>query len=302
MSAFDWGIRFEPVVKQIYVEKYGTTLKELGRLHHPVNPMCTASPDGLVYHCPRGQRTGRLIEIKCPVTREIDGTIQKWQHDKLVGNGTLRRWRDLKPVGDGKPIATGQVGIRSLLQLSNGEIISGGDDGSLRRWRDGKPEGDGKPIATGQGEVTILVQLKNGEVISAGPEATLRRWRDGKPVAGSEPIDTHQEGVYSLIELKNGELISGGLDGSLRRWRDGKSVANSKPIDTEQGVVSSLIELKNGELITGGTDGTLRRWSLAPIARAACRQIDLASIPTDAVLGSVVDVARVTCRKLAVLK
>jgi putative phage-type endonuclease len=77
MSAFDWGIRFEPVVKQIYVEKYGTTLKELGRLHHPTQPMCTASPDGLVYHCPKGQRTGRLLEIKCPVSREIDGTIPK---------------------------------------------------------------------------------------------------------------------------------------------------------------------------------------------------------------------------------
>lgn len=77
MSAFDWGIRFEPVVKQIYIEKYGTTLKELGRLHHPTQPTCTASPDGLVYHCPKGVRTGRLLEIKCPVSREIDGTIPK---------------------------------------------------------------------------------------------------------------------------------------------------------------------------------------------------------------------------------
>lgn len=29
MSAFDWGIRFEPVVKQIYEDKYGTIIKEL---------------------------------------------------------------------------------------------------------------------------------------------------------------------------------------------------------------------------------------------------------------------------------
>lgn len=77
MSAFDWGIRFEPVVKQIYEEKYKVTLKELGRLHHPIDPRCTASPDGLVYDCPDGIKTGRLIEIKCPVTREIDGTIPK---------------------------------------------------------------------------------------------------------------------------------------------------------------------------------------------------------------------------------
>jgi len=75
MSAFDWGIRFEPVVKQIYEYRYCAIIKELGRMNHPTNTRCTASPDGLIYSCP--QRKGRLIEIKCPVTREIDGTIPK---------------------------------------------------------------------------------------------------------------------------------------------------------------------------------------------------------------------------------
>jgi hypothetical protein len=77
MTAFDWGIRFEPVVKLIYEEKHKVIIKELGRLHHPQQPKCTASPDGLIYHCPKGVRTGRLIEIKCPVSREMDGTIPK---------------------------------------------------------------------------------------------------------------------------------------------------------------------------------------------------------------------------------
>ena len=75
--AFDWGIRFEPVVKQIYEWKYGVTMKELGRLHHQTDPRCTASPDGLIYDCPKNERRGRLIEIKCPVTREITGIIPK---------------------------------------------------------------------------------------------------------------------------------------------------------------------------------------------------------------------------------
>jgi putative phage-type endonuclease len=77
MSPFDWGIRFEPVVKQIYEEKYGATIKELGRMAHPTHPTCTASPDGLVYESAHGARRGRLIEIKCPVSREINGTIPK---------------------------------------------------------------------------------------------------------------------------------------------------------------------------------------------------------------------------------
>ncbi|MCS5694005.1 hypothetical protein NZK33_18770, partial [Cyanobium sp. FGCU-6] len=102
--------------------------------------------------------------------------------------------------------------------------------------------------------------------------------------------------------LKNGELISGGRDGSLRRWRDGKPVGDGKPIATGQDGVNSLIELKNGELISGGRDGSLRRWTPAPIARAACRQIDLASIPTDTVLAPVVEAAQATCRELGVRK
>ena len=74
MSAFDWGIRFEPVVKQIYNYKYSTTIQELGRLLHPTDPRCSASPDGMIVS---QERFGRLLEIKCPVTRQPDGKVPK---------------------------------------------------------------------------------------------------------------------------------------------------------------------------------------------------------------------------------
>ena len=35
-------------------------------------------------------------------------------------------------------IPNGQGGVSSLIELKNGELISGGADGSLWRWRDGK--------------------------------------------------------------------------------------------------------------------------------------------------------------------
>ena len=77
MSPFDWGIRFEPVVKLIYEHIHGAAIKELGRMIHQVDQRCTASPDGLIYEATDPAKVGRLIEIKCPVTREIDGTIPK---------------------------------------------------------------------------------------------------------------------------------------------------------------------------------------------------------------------------------
>ena len=72
MTAFDWGVRFEPVVKQIYEARYGSRVADVGRLYHPTLARCAASPDGVVVE---GSRAGRLIEIKCPVTREPGLTV-----------------------------------------------------------------------------------------------------------------------------------------------------------------------------------------------------------------------------------
>ena len=68
-------------------------------------------------------------------------------------------------------IASGQDEVLSLVELKNGELISGGSDDSLRRWKDGKPLGEA--IATGQGRVWSLVELKNGELISGGENGSL---------------------------------------------------------------------------------------------------------------------------------
>jgi hypothetical protein len=81
MSAFDWGIRFEPVVKQIFElagARFSTprgtdhqcVIEDLGRILHPTDPRVAASPDGLITQGP-DHLLGDLIEIKAPVTREI---------------------------------------------------------------------------------------------------------------------------------------------------------------------------------------------------------------------------------------
>lgn len=70
LNPFTWGIRFEPIVKQIYEHLTHTKLTELGRLKHSVDPRLAASPDGLVIEGPP-ERLGRFVEFKAPVTRTI---------------------------------------------------------------------------------------------------------------------------------------------------------------------------------------------------------------------------------------
>ena len=65
MNPFDWGIRFEPVVRQVYCALTHTLVGELGRLRHPTDNRLSASPDGVVIEDTEGStqcRLGRLAE------------------------------------------------------------------------------------------------------------------------------------------------------------------------------------------------------------------------------------------------
>jgi hypothetical protein len=63
LSAPAWGIRFEPVIKQIYSRVTSNTVHGIGRIRHKTLPKLAASPDGVL--------RDRLLEIKAPVSRVL---------------------------------------------------------------------------------------------------------------------------------------------------------------------------------------------------------------------------------------
>lgn len=72
----DWGVRYEPVVKQILEETLGAKIQELGRIRHRKDPRVAASPDGLITESSKApELVGSLVEIKCPPTRVINDKI-----------------------------------------------------------------------------------------------------------------------------------------------------------------------------------------------------------------------------------
>ena len=75
MGPFDWGVRFEPVVKQVLDARWGVKIADSGRLLHPRDPTLAASPDGLVLEATDPARVGRLVEIKCPISRTIGAGV-----------------------------------------------------------------------------------------------------------------------------------------------------------------------------------------------------------------------------------
>ena len=72
----DWGVRYEPVVKEILEETLGAKIQELGRIRHRNDPRVAASPDGLITESSKApELVGSLVEIKCPPTRVINDKI-----------------------------------------------------------------------------------------------------------------------------------------------------------------------------------------------------------------------------------
>ena len=76
-ASMEWGHMFEPVSVQIYEHITGEKVLFMGCIPHPLLPYIGASPDGVVspWETDGGkcQRVQRLLEIKNPISREIDG-------------------------------------------------------------------------------------------------------------------------------------------------------------------------------------------------------------------------------------
>jgi putative phage-type endonuclease len=59
------GVKHEDEARDLYVARTGEEVFEFGLLIHPDLPWLGASPDGVT-------RSGKLVEIKCPVSRAIE--------------------------------------------------------------------------------------------------------------------------------------------------------------------------------------------------------------------------------------
>ena len=69
VGALIWGTRFEPIAKEIYCHTTKVRLVDLSCVQHPEHSFLGASPDGLILT--DDYRNGRLIELKCPISRQF---------------------------------------------------------------------------------------------------------------------------------------------------------------------------------------------------------------------------------------
>jgi putative phage-type endonuclease len=70
------GTMFEPVAREIYMVHYNVNVKEYGLIQHTKYNFIGASPDGI-------SDSGVLLEIKCPLSRNITNKIPKKYYEQI---------------------------------------------------------------------------------------------------------------------------------------------------------------------------------------------------------------------------
>ena len=65
----EWGCKYEDIAIGIYEARYNKVIWEFGLIKHPTITCLGASPDGIT-------TDGRMLEIKCPSGRKINGKIK----------------------------------------------------------------------------------------------------------------------------------------------------------------------------------------------------------------------------------
>lgn len=72
-GALEWGVRYEEIATRLYEKRNNIEIIEFGCIPHQKISFLGASPDGITPH-------GIMLEIKCPYSRVINGTVppQYW--------------------------------------------------------------------------------------------------------------------------------------------------------------------------------------------------------------------------------
>jgi WD40 repeat protein len=184
--------------------------------------------------------------------------------------------------------------IWSVIQLSDGTLVSASSDSTIRLWN--IETGECTKVHTGHtNDVKCVIQLANGTIASGSSDKRIRIWNreqeiktiqagtwvqclleveDGTLVSGDDKMITfwnvrggekiktltgHTSAVRSLIQLKDGRLVSVSDDKTIRIWKNDKC---EKVLEGHTHWVYKVIELTDGQLASCSQDNTIRLWNI----------------------------------------
>lgn len=190
------------------------------------------------------------------ITAGSDGTIKVWDRD---GRSMIKNVRKDSPSSTSN--FNRQNPILSMVQLGNGDLISGDAGGLIRRWTLTKKGSTITPTLVwstnnASGAIISLAPLNDSEFIAGHNNGRISHWKTTNGTFIREETKL-PSAVWSLLPVGNNEYYSAGQDGSILHWKDGSIIQSNRVNEP----IRTLIRVSDRDFIAGGVYGTLRRWS-----------------------------------------
>jgi cytochrome c len=143
--------------------------------------------------------------------------------------------------------------VDALLWLSDGRIVSSGEDARIALWRP-REQKPSAVLAGHQAPVVALAVAPDGAwIASASRDRTARLWPLGR-TGGPRVLEGHAQGVNGIaFSPDGGALVTAGYDAALRIWPLRR--ADAPIVATLPAPLNAVAVAPDGEILTAGGDG-----------------------------------------------
>lgn len=151
--------------------------------------------------------------------------------------------------------------IKSIIQLSDDKLVTGGEDEILRIWEE-QEKGYYNIIRLKNfiGIINTLLPLKNKRFASGGKRREIKIWALSKQDCEcKQSLLGHNDDITSLANLRDGRMISGAKDCDFIIWKETNEEFEQVQKFTESSLIYNLIPLYDSRIIIS-TKSSINLW------------------------------------------
>ena len=147
--------------------------------------------------------------------------------------------------------------INCIIQLSNGNLLTGGDDSTIRIW-DIKTYENILTFEEHFARVTCLIEISKNIIASGSFDTSIRLWNLNEKKCYLQLCE-HLNWVLCLYILKDYSLCSGGGDNLIIIWNVKKGISK-KILKGHSDLINCISQLNNDNIISSSDDKSIRIW------------------------------------------
>jgi WD40 repeat protein len=216
-------------------------------------------------------RPPRPVDQPCYVLRQLCLQAMEMGEDGLVDD--LRRRLQARPGPRLVPAWTTRrispslsavlghhdYGAWAVTVLSDGRVVSGGEDECLRVWDPAAPGTAPVELGFHDSCVWAIAELPDGRIVSGEHDGRLRVWNADAPDAAPVELGRHP-GVRAAVALADGRVVTGGVDKRVMMWDPASPGAAPVRLGRHRSQVHAACVLADGRVVTAGRDKQVLMW------------------------------------------